>query len=60
MTPTGFDEFRARYRGELVAQHGRLVDLARRARSGPVTIVYAARDQEHNNAVVLADLVRDA
>jgi uncharacterized protein YeaO (DUF488 family) len=32
--------------------------LRRRARRGPVTILYAARDQEHNNAVVVAELVR--
>ena len=30
-----------------------------RARSGPLTIVYAARDREHNNAVVLTELLRD-
>ena len=29
------------------------------AKKGPVTIVYAARDQKHNNAVVVAELVRD-
>ncbi|MGH2890868.1 MAG: DUF488 family protein, partial [Solirubrobacteraceae bacterium] len=29
------------------------------AQHRPVTIVYAARDQEHNNAVVLAELLRD-
>jgi uncharacterized protein YeaO (DUF488 family) len=58
--PARFEEFRVRYRGELVDQRDRLLELARRARSGPVTIVYAARDQQHNNAVVVADLVRDA
>src|SRR5687768_17888491 len=58
--PTRFNEFRVRYGGELVDQRDRLFDLARRARSGPVTIVYAARDQQHNNAVVVADLVRGA
>src|SRR4051795_7489960 len=57
--PARFDEFRARYRGELVDQRGHLLELARRARSRPVTIVYAARDQQHNNAVVVAELVRD-
>jgi uncharacterized protein YeaO (DUF488 family) len=58
--PARFDEFRARYRGELVDQRDHLLELARRARSRPVTIVYAARDQQHNNAVVVAALVRDA
>jgi uncharacterized protein YeaO (DUF488 family) len=56
--PARFDEFRARYGGELVDQHDRFLDLARRARNSPVTIVYAARDEQHNNAVVVADLVR--
>jgi uncharacterized protein YeaO (DUF488 family) len=58
--PERFDEFRARYRDELQAQRERLGELRRRARAGPVTIVYAAHDQDHNNAVVLAELVRDS
>ena len=58
--PERFDEFRARYRDELQAQRERLGELRRRAREGPVTIVYAAHDQDHNNAVVLAELVRDS
>ena len=35
-------------------------ELRRRARDGAVTVVYAARDREHNNAAVLAELLRDA
>jgi uncharacterized protein YeaO (DUF488 family) len=57
--PARFDEFRARYRSELAAQRDRLRELARRARDGPITILFAARDREHNNAVVLAELLRD-
>jgi uncharacterized protein YeaO (DUF488 family) len=57
--PERFDEFRARYREELAAHGDKLDELRRRARSGPVTIVYAARDTEHNNAAVLAELIRD-
>ena len=34
-------------------------DLRRRAASGRVTVIYAARDREHNDAVVLAELLRD-
>jgi uncharacterized protein YeaO (DUF488 family) len=55
--PERFDEFRSRYRGELAAHDERLEELRRRARKGPVTIVYAARDREHNNAVVLTELL---
>jgi hypothetical protein len=48
-----------RYRDELAAHAERLDALRRRARSAPLTIIYAARDREHNNAVVLAELLRD-
>jgi uncharacterized protein YeaO (DUF488 family) len=57
--PAKFEAFRDRYRGELADQRDRLLELARRAESGPVTIVYAARDQHHNNARVLAELLRE-
>jgi uncharacterized protein YeaO (DUF488 family) len=54
-----FEEFRSRYRDELNDQRGRVEELRRRAHEGTVTIVYAARDREHSNAAVLAELVRD-
>jgi len=57
--PERFDEFRTRYREDLAAHAARLEELRRRARSGPLTIVYAARDRAHNNAVVFAELLRD-
>jgi len=57
--PARFAEFRARYRVELTAQSERLGDLRRQATSGPLTILYAARDEEHNNAVVLTERLRD-
>jgi uncharacterized protein YeaO (DUF488 family) len=57
--PARFAEFRARYRDELANHPDRLEDLRRRAASGPVTIVYAAHDREHNTAGVLSELLRD-
>lgn len=57
--PERFQEFRARYRDELAAQSDLLDDLRRRARKEPLTILYAARDREHNNGVVVAELIRD-
>jgi uncharacterized protein YeaO (DUF488 family) len=57
--PGRFAEFRSRYREELAAQEERVEELRRRAREGTLTIVYAARDTEYNNAVVLAELIRD-
>ena len=57
--PARFARFRTRYRQELAGQAERVDALRERAVHAPVTIVYAARDREHNNAVVLAELLRD-
>ena len=56
--PARFARFRARYRDELAAEPERLPALRRRASDGRLTILYAARDREHNNAVVLSELLR--
>ena len=56
--PARFGEFRRRYTAELAAQEGKLRELRRRARRGTVTLVHAARDTEHNDAVVLAEILR--
>jgi uncharacterized protein YeaO (DUF488 family) len=57
--PARFAEFRSRYRDELAEQPERLDELRARAASGPLTIVYAARDREHNNAAVVSELLRE-
>lgn len=57
--PERFGEFRSRFRDELGEHAEKLDELRARAREGRLTIVYAARDEEHNNAVVLAELLRD-
>ena len=56
--PSRFEEFRRRYRGELADHEETLRALRRRAREGSLTLVYGARDTEHNGAVVLAELLR--
>jgi uncharacterized protein YeaO (DUF488 family) len=56
--PSRFEEFRRRYIDELRSQRPRLSRLRRRARSGTLTLVYSARDTEHNDAVVLAEVLR--
>lgn len=56
--PERFPEFRTRYLKELELRRGELEALAARTGHGRVTVVYAARDREHNNAVVLAELLR--
>jgi uncharacterized protein YeaO (DUF488 family) len=40
------------------AKRPRLAALRRRARDGTLTLVYSARDAEHNDAVVLAEVLR--
>jgi uncharacterized protein YeaO (DUF488 family) len=57
--PERFAEFERRYRTELAAHSGKLDELRRRARHGTLTLVYAARDEEHNDAVVLAEVLRE-
>ena len=57
--PDRFAEFGARYRDELIAHADRVDELRRRATTTRVTVLYAARDREHNNAVVLTELLRD-
>ena len=56
--PRRFEEFRRRYVDELRGQRPRLAALRRRARDGTLTLVYSARDAEHNDAVVLAEVLR--
>jgi len=56
--PQRFAEFRRRYLDELRRQRPLLGELRRRARREPITLVYAAHDDEHNDAVVLADVLR--
>jgi uncharacterized protein YeaO (DUF488 family) len=56
--PERFDEFRRRYIEELRNQRPLLTSLRRRAREGTLTLVYAAHDTEHNDAVVLAEVLR--
>jgi uncharacterized protein YeaO (DUF488 family) len=57
--PARWEEFRRRYEAE-VRQHSNQLDRLRTlARHGPVTLVYSAHDEAHNDAVVLKDLILD-
>ncbi|MER3408738.1 MAG: DUF488 domain-containing protein [Thermoleophilia bacterium] len=56
--PERFAEFRRRYERELEEHGGTLERLRDLARRGRLTIVFGARDRLHNNAVVLADILR--
>ena len=55
--PERWDEFKRRYARELSDHGAALDDLARTAREKGLTLVYAARDREHNNAEALRRLI---
>jgi uncharacterized protein YeaO (DUF488 family) len=58
--PRKWNEFRRKYQVELSGRGDLLRELRQAAREGPLTLVYSARDQEHNQAVVLRDLLERA
>jgi uncharacterized protein YeaO (DUF488 family) len=56
--PNLFGEFSKRYVAELREHRSLLSELRQRARQGTLTLVYSARDTEHNDAAVLAEVIR--
>jgi uncharacterized protein YeaO (DUF488 family) len=55
--PMRWLSFRRRYSIEIRADSEPLKALRRLARKGRITLVYAARDETHNDAVVLRDIL---
>ena len=53
--PERWPEFGRRYAAELDAAPDAWRPLLEAARSGPVVLLYSARDEQHNNAVALRD-----
>jgi uncharacterized protein YeaO (DUF488 family) len=51
--PARWEEFQRRYFQELRGKEGPLRGLLERIQRGRVTLVYGARDPDHNNAVAL-------
>ncbi|MBJ6800255.1 DUF488 domain-containing protein [Geomonas propionica] len=58
--PEKWQEFRTRYRQELAGQGELLKELTGLCARNTVTLLYAAKDEEHNNAVVLKELIDDS
>ena len=58
--PARWEEFRRRYRAELDQKSDLLHGLKQRIRHGPVTLVYAARDESHNSALLLKEYLEGA
>jgi uncharacterized protein YeaO (DUF488 family) len=55
--PSLWEEFQRRYTQELSTNSEACRDLARQARKNTVTLLYGARDREHNQALVLKSYV---
>ena len=56
--PARWTEFQARYHEELKHNPEALSLLKEAAAKGPATLIYGARDQQHNEAVVLQKLLK--
>ena len=55
--PAKWQEFRKKYREELKEQSNLIELLKNKATRGNITLIFSARDTEHNNAVVLSELI---
>ena len=55
--PARWDEFRRRYTREVHKNSDLLDQLRTLARHGPITLVYSAHDEKHNDAVELRKLI---
>ena len=56
--PKKWRSFRGRYQTELKHHADQLKVLRNKAKSGTVTLIYGARDQEHNEALVLKQFLK--
>lgn len=56
--PARWTEFQKRYRVELKKNAGPVAILKRETKHGPATLLFAAKDEEHNEAVVLQSVLK--
>jgi uncharacterized protein YeaO (DUF488 family) len=54
-----WEEFQQRYRAELEANREAWRPILEAAREGDVTLLYSARDTEHNSALVLKEFLEE-
>jgi uncharacterized protein YeaO (DUF488 family) len=57
--PARWEQFQERYRRELRKQKDAVQLLKQKGKQGSVTLVYAARDEEHNGALALKRFLED-
>lgn len=56
--PEKWTEFKKKYHAELRANTDAIAQLKSLAHKGTVTLLYAAKDETHNEAVILADFLQ--
>lgn len=56
--PSKWAEFQKRYKHELKSQGDQLDIIKEKIHQGPVTLLYGAKDEEHNEAAVLLSMLR--
>lgn len=57
--PSKWNEFRSRYRKELKSKSVLVERLKADAKKVTITLLFAAKDVEHNNAVLLKDVIQE-
>jgi uncharacterized protein YeaO (DUF488 family) len=55
--PAKWKEFQERYRKELRARNDAIALLNDKKKQGTITLLYGAKDEEHNEAIVLKKLL---
>jgi uncharacterized protein YeaO (DUF488 family) len=55
--PARWEEFKRKYKKELEDKGEIIDDLKREAGQGTITFLYSAKDEEHNNAVILKEII---
>jgi uncharacterized protein YeaO (DUF488 family) len=56
--PAKWTEFQEKYAKELKSHGEQLAQLKECAHQGPITLIYGARDEEHNEAVILQRILQ--
>ena len=56
--PSKWQEFKDRYKRELQGKKEEIEKIRKEAGKGTVTLLFSAKDTEHNNAVVLKEVIR--
>lgn len=57
--PEKWKRFRARYQTEIRNNHDPIKVIKQKAREGTITLIYGARDENHNEALVLKQFLEN-